>query len=241
MKVTEKLAKRGRDNDNQPTASVAFLGDSVTQGCFEIYTNEKNEIVPVFDQCAAYETYFSKIMSLLYPNVPITIINAGVSGNTATQGMKRLERDVLSKNPDLTVVCFALNDSVGGLKELDQYIEALRTIFQKLQENKSEIIFMTPNMMATKVHHQIPEGVIREAAEMCSRVQNDGVLDEYINAAKELCKDMKIPVCDCYHMWKIMYANGVDTNALLSNQINHPIRELNWLFATELVKMLFSV
>lgn len=241
MNFVEKLAARRADNDNQPVPAIAFLGDSVTQGCFEIYTNAKNEIVPVFDQSAAYETDFSKIMAHLYPNAPITVINAGISGNTAVQGLQRLERDVISHKPDLAVVCFALNDSVGGLDGLDRYICALSEIFSQLKENKVEIIFMTPNMMATEVDHRIQPGVIRDAAEICCAVQRDGVLDQYIEAARKLCKEQEIPVCDCYHIWKQLNNAGVDTNSLLSNQINHPTREMNWLFAFELVKTIFSM
>jgi hypothetical protein len=33
-----------------------------------------------------------------------------------------------------------------------------------------------------------------------------------------------------------MAQNGVDTTELLSNKINHPIREMNWLFAYSLVE-----
>lgn len=241
MNFVEKLAARGADNDNQKAPAIAFLGDSVTQGCFEIYTNAKNEIVPVFDQSAAYETDFSKIMAHLYPNAPITVINAGVSGNTAAQGLQRLERDVISHKPDMVVVCFALNDSVRGLNNLDQYVYALREIFSKLKENNIEIIFMTPNMMATEVDHRIQPGVIRDAAERCCTAQRDGILDQYIEAARKLCEEQEIPVCDCYRIWKQLNRAGVDTNSLLSNQINHPTREMNWLFAFELVKTIFSL
>ena len=241
MKFTEKLAARGRDNWNTPTASIAFLGDSVTQGCFEIYTDEKNEIVPVFDQKASYEADFARIFSVLFPNAPLTIINAGVSGSNAVHGLERLRRDVLSVRPDLTVVCFALNDSANGLQGLHTYTAALREIFDTLRENGLEALFLTPNMMATEVSCHIPPGVIRDAAEACAGVQNAGVLDAYIDAARALCAELGVPVCDCYAIWKKLNQLGVDTNALLSNQINHPTREMNWLFAFELTKCILAL
>lgn len=241
MKIIEKLAARSADNGNQPTATIAFLGDSVTQGCFEVFLNAKNELETVFDQRASYEADMSKILSVLYPNAPVTMINAGISGNTAENGRCRLERDVISHRPDLTVVCFGLNDSGFGLAGLEQYVIALREIFSKLKENHIEIIFMTPNMMATEVDPRIHAGRIRDAAEKCCAIQREGILDRYIASAKELCKDMGIPVCDCYHIWKTLNSSGVNTNNLLSNQINHPTREMNWLFAVELLRIMFSV
>lgn len=241
MRIAKKLAARAADNDNQPTASIAFLGDSVTQGCFEIFTNANNEIVPVFDQIASYETDLSRILSIFYPNAPVTMINAGISGNTAGQGLCRLERDVIAYHPDLAVICFALNDSVSGLDGLERYTGALREIFLKLSENGIETIFMTPNMMATEVAHCLQPGIIREAAITCCDVQNNGTLDAYIAAARNLCSEMGIPVCDCYRIWKHLHIAGVDTNRLLSNQINHPTREMNWLFAVELAKTILSL
>jgi acyl-CoA thioesterase-1 len=241
MKFTDKLISRAKDNWNQPTASVAFLGDSVTQGCFEIYTDANNEIVPVFDQSAAYETDFAKIMSILFPNAPITILNAGVSGSNAVHGLERLKRDILPMRPDLTVVCFALNDSANGTEGIPAYISALREIFQSLRQNQMDALFLTPNMMATEVDCSIGPGVIRDAAAACVNVQNTGVLDAYISAAKLLCKEMSVPVCDCYGIWKDLNKMGVNTNALLSNHINHPTREMNWLFAYELSRAILSL
>jgi len=241
MKFVDKLVSRSKGNWNQPTASIAFLGDSVTQGCFEIYTDANNEMVPVFDQSAAYETDFAKIMSILFPNALLTILNAGVSGSNAVHGLERLKRDVIPMHSDLTVVCFALNDSVNGMDGIATYSAALRDIIQTLQQNQIDVLFMTPNMMNTEVDCRIQPGVIRDAAAACANVQNTGVLDAYIDTAKVLCGEMNVPVCDCYKIWKELNHLGVNTNALLSNHINHPTREMNWLFAFELSKAILSL
>ena len=65
----------------------------------------------------------------------------------------------------------------------------------------------------------------------------DGI---YFNEAKQLCEKYGFLFCDCHAKWKKMRENGVDTTALLANSLNHPIRELHWLFATSLVEMLFK-
>ena len=65
----------------------------------------------------------------------------------------------------------------------------------------------------------------------------DGI---YFNEAKQLCEKYGFLFCDCHGKWKKMRENGVDTTALLANSLNHPIRELHWLFATSLVEMLFK-
>ena len=43
MKIFEKMAQKAKDNFHQEGVTIAFLGDSVTQGCFEIYKKENNQ------------------------------------------------------------------------------------------------------------------------------------------------------------------------------------------------------
>ena len=89
--------------------------------------------------------------------MPLTIINAGRSGDNTQRGLERLERDVLSHQPDLAVVCFGLNDIVNGMVGLDLYLHNLESIFQKLQLSGIESIFMTPNVMNTYISQQVTE------------------------------------------------------------------------------------
>ena len=39
---------------------------------------------------------------------------------------------------------------------------------------------------------------------------------------------------------KKLEQNGVDTTILLANRINHPTREMNWLFAVSLLETMFE-
>ena len=66
-------------------------------------------------------------------------------------------------------------------------------------------------------------------------IQNDGIFDMYIDEAKRMCEEKNVPCCDCYSKWKRLAANGVNTTELLSNKINHPSREMHWLFVESLL------
>ena len=57
---------------------------------------------------------------------------------------------------------------------------------------------------------------------------------------KKLCEKENIAVCDCYAKWKKLYDGGVDITELLANKINHPTREMNWLFAYSLVETMLT-
>ena len=234
MEIMKIFAAKAKDNMNEKAPTIAFLGDSVTQGCFEVYRKSDDAIETVYDKNHAYHNYIAKIFSVLFPTVPVNIINAGISGDSAPHGLERVERDVLCHKPDLVVVCYGLNDCGGATTE--RYEAALNGIFEKIKEANAEIIFMTPNMMNTYVDYSIDDELIKGTAERIAKRQNDGVLEKFLDAAKKVCKKHNVKVCDCYSKWKRMYENGVDVTNLLSNKINHPTRELNWLFAYSLVE-----
>lgn len=79
-----------------------------------------------------YHEKVKKILGMLYPTVPVTMVNAGIGGDSAPCGLKRMDRDVLSYQPDL-VVCYGLNDAMGGEDGVQAYTEALQQIFQKIK------------------------------------------------------------------------------------------------------------
>lgn len=240
MSIVEKIKQKQADIYSHAPITLAFLGDSVTQGCFELYPVEPGSINTVYDGECAYHNRVKQILTMLYPTVPFTVINAGISGDSAPRGNDRVERDVLSYNPDLTVVCFGLNDCGKGREKADEYIDALRGIFTKVKNSNSALIFMTPNTIGLKVNDRIWQPKIRAVAENICTEENRLSLEIHITKAKELCREMNVPVCDCYSIWKQMAESGVDTTSLLSNDINHPTREMHYLFAYELVKMIIG-
>ncbi len=239
MKILDKMKSKLEDN-GLGGVTIAFLGDSVTQGCFEIYRKDE-KITPVFDQNSSYERFVFDILSMLYPSCTLNIINAGISGDNAPGGFRRVERDVIRHAPDLCVVCYGLNDCSNETESVERYVENLSGIFEKLSSSGIEIIFMTPNMMNTTVSDALTDEGFRQIAERTGEMQNSGVFDAHIEAARELCRKMDIALCDCYAIWKRLDVCGVDTTELLSNRINHPTREMNRLFAYELVKTMLEI
>lgn len=240
MRIIDKLAARARDNQGEPTVTIAFLGDSVTQGCFEVYLKNDGNIETIYDPRHAYHRQLQDILAVLYPSVPVNIINAGISGDSAVSACKRVQRDVIARQPDLTVVCFGLNDCGHGESGLSAYVDSLAKIFRDLRAAGSEVVFMTPNMMATEVSCHLPHNAVRDIAVSIVHSQVSGMLDRYLNAARELCQQEQVPVCDCYQKWQRMQEGGVNITELLSNYINHPTREMNWLFAYSLVETFFT-
>ena len=237
MKIMRKIAEKQADL-YQPPVTIAFLGDSVTQGCFEVYRTEAGEVQTVFERAQSYSAKLEALLAMLYPSVPVQIINAGISGDCAPRGLARLERDVLAFHPDLTVVAFGLNDVCREDETMEEYLSALDGIFARLDAAGSEVIFMTPNMMNTRMSDRLHEPEIRKIAADTMAVQTGGELGRYLDAAKALCAARGVRVCDCYEKWMRLAESGVDTTALLANAINHPTREMHWLFANALLEEL---
>ena len=86
------------------------------------------------------------------------IINAGISGDNSTH---------------------------SGKDRLEAYKDNLRTIFNRLKERGSEVVFMTANMMNTYVSNRLKNERITDTAERTMRLQNNDVLGSYFEAAKE--------------------------------------------------------
>lgn len=102
---------------------------------------------------------------------------------------------------------------------------------------------MTPNMMNTSISCHIinsMEPMITEIADTSFKPQTEGIMDSYIEAAKQTASECGVPVCDVYEKWKTLSANGADITELLANKINHPTREMNWLFAYSLVETMMQ-
>jgi acyl-CoA thioesterase I len=92
---------------------VAFLGDSLTSGW----------------RLPASQAYPAILGRLLQEKgSSVRILNAGVTGETATQGARRLPA-VLRRKPDVLVVALGINDALRGLP-LEKTESALRGIVE---------------------------------------------------------------------------------------------------------------
>lgn len=240
MKIIEKLKLKQENLYQNAPITIVFLGDSVTQGCFECYKTGPQSIETVFDYPNAYSTRIREMFSVLYPKVQVNIINSGISGDGTYGGLARLERDVLSYNPDLVVVSYGLNDACGGRENIDAYGERLNEIFSRITKTGAECIFLTENMMNTGVSCHLTDPFFVELAQNFAKIENEGVLESYFEKAKAVANANGVKVCDCYAKWKKLQKAGVDTTELLSNKLNHPTRELHYLFAFSLMEMMFE-
>ena len=223
MNIRKKLMQDKQGLLENGPINIVILGDSVSHGSFNGY----------IDYESVYWNLLRKRLNALRDYVPINMICAAIGGTTAKEALARLERDVLTHAPDLVIVCFGLNDVNGTLEE---YLQSLKTIFERVRATGSDLIFLTPNMLNTYVAEGTPKQYF-DYAHVTARMQNDGKMDTYIYKAVEMCKEMGVLVCDCYSEWKEL-SKTKDTTLLLSNRINHPTEEMHRLFTDRLYTMI---
>ena len=116
--------------DDKPR-TIVCLGDSVTG---------------VYYHTGGWRAYPEMIeigLRQLFPQGKVTVVNAGISGNTTQDGLARLDNDVLSKKPDLVTISFGLNDMVRIAP--DQFRTNLETLIKRCRAAGSQVVLCTPN------------------------------------------------------------------------------------------------
>jgi lysophospholipase L1-like esterase len=234
----EKLEARSREPGRHAPPLMVCIGDSVTHGCFETWERRDGSLGGTYDFAAVYHEKLREGLSLLYPGAAPAVINAGVGGDNAPGGLWRLERDLLSKQPDLAVVCFGLNDVHRGMEGRDDYVRAMGEILGRLKG--IPLILLTPNMMNTKLAPELTTPTLIKIAEAAAALQNNGVMDAYMNAAREIAVKQGAALCDEYRRQKNYHTRGVDTDKLLCNHINHPIRAVHSCWGQDLLNLIMS-
>ena len=241
MKIVDKIINKQNLRKSAEAVTIVCLGDSVTEGCFECYINEQGRVATVYERHNSYSVRLQQMLSTLYPTVPFNIINSGFSGGWAHDGVDTLERDVLRFKPNLVIVSYGLNDSSKCANGLDAYAKSLSTIFEKVKQSGAEIIFLTENYMCTKVSPHLDSQALKDLAEDMAKRQNAGELERYFEKAKELCGQFEVEVCDLYSVWQAMEKSGVNVTELLSNKLNHPIREYHYYIAVKLLEKIMGI
>ena len=224
----EETAETTASGENE-VKKIVFFGDSVTEGCFElIYTSSYGDITIVRDKEAVYHNLLKERIKKEYPGLGIEFVNAGISGNSSAEGLKRISRDVLSHDPDIVVVCFGLNDVISMSKQ--EYAFNMSQIFRTLRDRGIHVIYMTPNMYNTYVHEDVLSSLV-DMANNLAKAQNDNLPDAYYAEAMAKAEKYGCVVVDAYGAWKKLSEYGIDVTELLSNGLNHPTREMHRLFA----------
>ena len=149
--------------------TVVAFGDSIVEG---------------YQQPEGWPEILGRNLAGRYPGV--RVINAGVSGDTAGDGLRRLQKDVLDHQPDLVIVAFGLNDMKNGV-QLSQFQEDISSIVREVSGSGAQPVLLT----TTK---------LQRGASMLARVNPA----PYNDAIKMLAEARGIPLIDVNDKFKGM-------------------------------------
>lgn len=154
----------------QPGSRIVFLGDSITQAG---------------DKPGGYVDIVRKAVHESSPDAGVEVIGAGISGNKVPDLEKRLDRDVLAKNPTTVVVYIGINDVWHSIRDQgtpkDIFAKGLRSIVERIRAAGARVLLCTPSVIGEK---------------RAGENQLDAMLDDYANVTRSIATDMKTGLID---------------------------------------------
>lgn len=151
---------------------IVFLGDSITELGVKKggYIDLLNNRIANNEQASQFE-----------------LLGAGIGGNKIYDLYLRLEKDVLSKHPNVVVVWVGVNDvwhksMMGTGTDYDKFGLFYDALVQKIQANGAQVIMVTPAVIGERYDQSNPQ---------------DGELNLYANWIRRYAAEHQIRLVDC--------------------------------------------
>ena len=130
----------------RPDQTILFIGDSIT---------DAGRRGPDAPDGTGYVSQVRNVLLARYPDLHLTVINQGVSGNTTRDLRARWQRDVIAHRPDWLALKIGINDvwrSFGGNRReavpLPEYTAILRELLDATRaQTEARLILLTPYMI----------------------------------------------------------------------------------------------
>ncbi len=168
LEADEFMKLRNRFEKNAKEAALELLKEEeVTDWLDDIPFDSDDTIVAlgdsITDDLQGWFGIFSHVLEITVPEADFTFINSGVSYNTSTDALKRLNRDVLAHNPDWVIVALGTFDAQRlhvepnrPLVSLADYWENTNTIEAAVKEvTDNPLIWITPPPVLTDMLQKI--------------------------------------------------------------------------------------
>lgn len=166
---TNELKKlRSRFESNAKEAAIELLEDGeVVEWIEELPFKRGDTIVAlgdsITDDLQGWFNIFRHVLEIGLEDADFTFINSGVSYDTSTDALKRLNRDVLDHDPDWVIVALGTFDAQRlhvspdrPLVSLADYWENMNTIESRVAEvTDNPLIWMTPPPVITEMLQKI--------------------------------------------------------------------------------------
>jgi lysophospholipase L1-like esterase len=151
---------------------------------------------------SAYPEVIRDALKARHPEGRVKVINAGKSGHTTTNGLGRIQQDVLVHKPHLVTVMFGLNDVAKG--NIDLYRKNLVEIVTKCRSAGAEVILCTPNAVS-----ETPDRPIAKVA-------------AFAEVARAVAGQLSVPLADAHASLEALRESDPETWRLSMSDEIHP-------------------
>ena len=141
---------------------IILFGDSITKG---------------------YAPIFEKAIKEEYSEKEIEIVNAGVSGETSREGLKRIDQ-LVDESPQVVVIGFGMNDWRKGIFK-NEFKKNISKMVDEFDKNNVRVILVTIN----PDYQGFLKGISKE-------------VDEYSCIIREVAREKRIKIADVNSLWK---------------------------------------
>jgi lysophospholipase L1-like esterase len=150
---------------------------------------------------------------------PVVVINKGIGGQTAVDGLKRFEKDVASLHPKHLILYFGINDSCNKNIPLNEFEEALSQMVTRAQASGIEtVVLMTP-------HPIISEYVVARHPDHPEAADLQAHLDTYGEVVRRIAKKYGLPLADLNRLVKEHGGASKEASSLIRNEANAKSRD----------------
>ena len=155
----------------------------VSQDCFKWGTTDVNMVRKTQTWGAIMERILRD-----WVDDGVEVINAGSAGNTAANGVARLEDDLLSNSPDYVLVMFGMDDALAGV-ETENFRKDLEKIVNRVEEEKANVVLMTPPPISERMTINCTMDELRH---------RQAHLYGLVQTIRDLAKEKSLPLIDFY-------------------------------------------
>ena len=165
----ELMSFRENMNENAREAALEILKDDEIVDCLDKLPIDGEETIVAFgdsitEDAQGWFTILEHVLEISTENADFNFINAGVSYNTTSEALRRIDRDVIIHEPDWVIVALgtfdaqrlniAPNRTLLPLSETWENIETIQTVLDERVSNP--VIWVTPAPVITDMLNENP-------------------------------------------------------------------------------------
>ena len=164
-------------------ASAAFANESLKENDTIVFLGDS--ITALGARPGGYVTLTSEAIAKAYPELNIQVVGAGIGGHKVPNCQKRLDSDVLQKNPTIVMIYIGINDvwhwthpkvvARGKKGTTPEVFESgLKDMIAKINDVGARVILCTPTVIGEKSDGSNSE---------------DQMLDQYADISRKVAKE----------------------------------------------------